>query len=315
VIVDISRRAPRRLQADLALALCSLIWGATFVVVKDSIAFSSVFVFNALRFSLAAIVIGLVYRRALRGITRSVALAGALMGFFLFAGYALQTTALRFTSASKTAFITGSGVVLVPVLLTIFWGRRVNRWVWAGALAALAGLYYLTVPAAGIAELNVGDLYALCCAVMFALYIIFVGRFSPRHSVAALSFLQVAATAVFNIFFLPILAATRWEIPRLEWNATLLAGILITGLGATALCFSLQVWAQQYTTPTHTAILISLEPVFAALTSVIVVHEHLGFRLLLGGALIFVGILLAELKGHAQSAADSPGPVTDSPDV
>ncbi|HEV2299305.1 MAG TPA: DMT family transporter [Candidatus Acidoferrales bacterium] len=305
----------RRLQADLALGLCSLIWGATFVVVKDALAFSSVFVFNALRFSLAAIVIGLVYRRALGGITRSEAAAGALMGFFLFSGYALQTTALRFTSASKTAFITGSGVVLVPVLLTVFWGRRVNHWVWTGALAALAGLYYLTVPAAGIAELNVGDLYALCCAVAFALYIIFVGRFSSRHSVAALSFLQVAVTAVLNSFSLPILAATRWEIPRVEWNASLVAAILITGLGATALCFSLQVWAQQYATPTHTAILISLEPVFAALTSVIVAGEHLSWRVLAGATLVFVGIILAELMGPTQSAADSPGPVTESVDA
>ncbi|HEV2489996.1 MAG TPA: DMT family transporter [Candidatus Acidoferrales bacterium] len=304
----------RRLQADLALGLCSLIWGATFVVVQDALAYSSVFVFNALRFSLAAIVIGLVYWRALRGIARSEAIAGALMGFFLFAGYALQTTALRFTTASKTAFITGSGVVLVPVLLMIFWGRRVNRWVWAGALAALAGLYYLTVPAAGMAKLNVGDVYALCCAVMFALYIIFVGRFSPRHSVAALSFLQVAATAILNIFCLPILAATRWETPRVEWTASLASAILITGLGATALCFSLQVWAQQYATPTHTAILISLEPVFAAITSVIVAGEHLSWRVLTGAALVFMGIILAELKGPTHSAADSPGPVTGSVD-
>lgn len=304
----------RRIQADLALALCSLIWGATFVVVKDALAFSSVFVFNALRFSLAAIVIGIVYWRALRGITRKEALAGSLMGFFLFAGYALQTTGLRFTSASKTAFITGSGVVLVPVLLTIFWGRRVNSWVWAGALAALGGLYYLTVPAEGFTKLNAGDLFAMCCAVMFALYIIFVGRFSPHHSVAALSFLQVAATAALNIVSLPIFAATRWETPRIEWNASLVAAILITGLGATALCFSLQVWAQQYATPTHTAILISLEPVFAALTSVIVAGEHLSARVLTGAALVFIGIILAELKGPSQSAADSPGPVTESID-
>ena len=305
----------RRLQADLALALCSLIWGATFVVVQGALAFSSVFVFNALRFSLAAVAIGTIYWRSLKGITRAEAMAGTLMGFFLFSGYALQTTGLRFTSASKTAFITGSGVVLVPVLLTIFWGRRVNRWVWAGALAALAGLYYLTVPIEGLTKLNIGDLFAMACAVMFALYIIFVGRFSPRHSITALSFLQVAATAAFNLLSLPILASTGWEIPRLEWSANLIAAILITGLGATALCFSLQVWAQQYATPTHTAILISLEPVFAALTSVLVAGEHLSRRVLAGAALVLVGIILAELKGPTHSAADSPGPVTASLDA
>jgi drug/metabolite transporter (DMT)-like permease len=302
----------RGLQADLALALCSFIWGATFVVVQGALAFSSVFVFNALRFSLAAIVLGLVYWRTLRGITRAEAVAGSLMGFFLFSGYALQTTALRFTSASKTAFITGSGVVLVPVLLAIFWRRRVNRWVWAGALAALMGLYYLTVPKAGFSGLNGGDLLAMCCAVMFALYIIFVGQFSPRHSIQALSFLQVAATAVLNVAFVPMVAAVHLESPRIEWNGSVIAAILITALGATALCFSLQVWAQQYATPAHTAILISLEPVFAALTSVIVVHERLSGRVLSGAALVLVGILLSELKGPTQSATDSPGPVSKS---
>lgn len=303
----------RRVQAELALALCSLIWGATFVVVKDALAFSSVFVFNALRFTLAAIVLGLVYWRTLRGVTRAEAGAGALIGIFMFSGYALQTTALRFTSPSKAAFITGSGVVLVPVLLAIFWRRHVSRWVWAGAVAALGGLYFLTVPKTGIAGLNAGDVFALGCAVMFAFHIIFVGHFSRRYSAAALSFLQIAAAAALTMIFLPLLAAAHWEAPRIEWNASLISGVLITALGATALCFSLQVWAQQYATPAHTAILISLEPVFAALTSVILGSEHISWRVLNGAALVFVGIVLAELKGPAQSAADSPGPVTESP--
>lgn len=200
---------------------------------------------------------------------------------------------------------------MVPVLLAVFWKRRVNRWVWAGAIVALIGLYYLTVPRAGFSRLNVGDLLVLVCALMFALYIIVVGRYSVRHSVPALSVLQVIMTALLTLACLPFLAVTRWEAPRLLWSSTLIWAILITAVGATALCFSMQVWAQQYTTPTHTAILLSLEPVFAALTSIIVAHEHLGVRELSGAALVFIGILLAELKGPAQSPADSPGPVSE----
>jgi drug/metabolite transporter (DMT)-like permease len=302
----------RRIQADLALALCALIWGATFVVVKDALAAASVFVFNALRFSLAAAVMAAVYWRALRKMDRATFLAGALIGCFMFGGYTFQTLGLKFTTPSKAAFITGASVVMVPVLLAIFWKRRVNRWVWAGALAALFGLYYLTVPRSGFAALNIGDLLALGCALMFALHIILVGRYSPRHSVASLSFLQVAATAVFTSLCLPVLAVTQWEPPRLHWSPNLISALLITAVGATALCFSLQVWAQQYTTPTHTAILISLEPVFAALTSVFIAHEILSRRVLAGAGLVFIGILLAELKGPAQAAADSPGPVSET---
>ncbi len=302
----------RRIQADLALALCALIWGATFVVVKDALASASVFVFNALRFSLAAAVMAAVYWRALRKMDRATFFAGALIGCFMFGGYTFQTLGLKFTSPSKAAFITGASVVMVPVLLAIFWSRHVNRWVWAGALAALMGLYYLTVPRSGLGGLNVGDLLVLGCAVMFALHIIMVGRYSPRYSVAALSFLQVAMTAVLTCLCLPILRTTQWEPLRLHWTPSLISAVLITAVGATALCFSLQVWAQQYTTPTHTAILISLEPVFAALTSVFIAHEIISRRVLTGAALVFIGILLAELKGPAQSAADSPGPVSET---
>lgn len=302
----------RRLQADLALALCSVIWGATFVVVKDALAFTSVFVFNALRFCLAAAVMGIVYWRALRKLDRATVRAGALIGCFLFGGYALQTMGLKLTTPPKAAFITGASVAMVPVLLALFWGRRVNRWIWAGAVAALAGLYYLTVPGSGAGGLNGGDFLVLGGALMFALHIIFVGRYSPRHSMAGLSFLQVAMTAALTAACVPLLGAARWEAPRVEWATGVIAAIFITGVGATALCFSMQVWAQQYTTPTHTAILLSLEPVFAALTSVIVAHERLGWRVLLGAALVLAGILLAELKGPAQSAADSPGPVSET---
>jgi drug/metabolite transporter (DMT)-like permease len=302
----------RRLQADLALALCALIWGATFVVVKDALAFASVFSFNAMRFTLAAIVMGIVYLRAVRNSDGTTVFAGTLIGFFMFGGYAFQTLGLKFTTPSKAAFITGASVVMVPVLLAVFWRRRVSTWAWTGAVAALFGLYFLTVPHAGFSALNIGDLLAVGCAVMFAFHIILVARYSPRHSVAALSFLQVATTAVLTALCLPLLAATRWEPPFVRLSPLLVAALLITAVGATALCFSLQVWAQQYTSPTHTAILFSLEPVFAALTSLIVVHERLGARVLAGAVLVFIGILLAELKGPAQAGADSPGPVSQN---
>lgn len=304
----------QRLKADVALTLCTLLWGVTFVVVKTALESASVFAFMAVRFVLAAGLMAVIYRAALRRLTRGEIWAGAQIGFFMFTGYAFQTLGLLRTTPSKAAFVTGSGVVLVPVLMALFWGRRINRWVWGGALAALVGLYYLTVPPAGFTELNVGDLLVFVCAVMFALHIIFVGRYSPHHSVGVLSFLQVATTAALTLAALPVLAVTGWEPPRLDWNAELLMAVLITAVLATAVAFSVQVWAQQYTTPTHTAILFSLEPVFAAITSYIVVRERLGGRALFGAGLILVGILLAELKGPTQAAPESPGPVAESPE-
>ncbi len=304
----------QRLKADLALVTCTVLWGVTFVMVKNALADASVFAFMALRFSLATVLMGAIFWTAVRQLTLAEVWAGAQIGFFMFTGYAFQNGGLLRTTPSKAGFITGFSVVVVPVLLALFWGRRINRWVWAGAFAALVGLYYLTVPQAGLTGLNLGDALVFLCAVLFALHIIFVGRYSSHHSVGALSFLQVATTAALTLLALPLFAATGWETPRLHWNAALVAAILITAVLATAVCFSVQVWAQQHTTPTHTALIFSLEPVFAAITSYILLHERLGRRAGFGAALILLGILVAELKGPTQAAPESPGPVEESPE-
>src|ERR1700689_3339100 len=291
----------KRVRADLALGFCALIWGATFVAVKDALADVSVLVYLAVRFALAAVVMAIFFRRSLRGISRKAVWAGAQIGFCMFTAYVFQTSGLKHTTPSKAAFITGSSVVIVPLLLATFARRHIGRWTWAGSVAAVAGLYFLSVPREGISGLNRGDPIVFGCAVMFALHFIFIGRHVKRHSVAALSFLQVATTACLSCVMLAVVTATGWEQPRLDWTPYLVFAILLTAIGATVICFSLQTWAQQYASPAHTAILVSLEPVFAALTSLVFAHEHLGGRARLGAGLILAGILLSEWKGSVES--------------
>ena len=191
----------------------------------------------------------------------------------------------------------------VPLLLALFAHRKINLWIWAGALSALLGLYFLTVPPEGLGGLNRGDPVVFGCAVMFAVHMIFISRYIEHHSVGALAVVQVATTAILATVALPFLAITGWETPRIVWTGNLIFAVLVTAIGSTAIGFSFQTWAQQYASPSHTAILISLEPVFAAITSWLLAREHLGGRVLLGAALIFAGILLAELKGHAPPIA------------
>jgi drug/metabolite transporter (DMT)-like permease len=299
----------KRLRADLGLLLCACIWGATFVVVKDALADVSVAVYIAVRFALSAAVMGILFWRSLRGLDRKAISAGAQIGFFLLGGYAFQTTGLKFTSPPKAAFITGSSVVLVPVLLAVFGRRRINPWIWAGAVAAFAGLYCLTVPPEGLAGLNIGDPIVFAAAIMFALHIILISRHVGEHSSGALSFLQVATTAVLAAAALPLLAITRVEQPRWVWSGNLVAAVLITALGSTVIGFSLQTWAQKYTSASHTAIFISLEPVFAVLTSWLFAREHIDQRTIVGGALILAGILIAELKAPSPTVPESPEPI------
>lgn len=286
----------KRARADLALVFCSLIWGSTFVIVKDALADASVVVYIAIRFALSAAILALVFGGNLRRLDARAVWAGAQIGFFMLGGYVFQTAGLQLTSPSKAAFITGCAVVLVPVLLAFF-GRKTNGWVWGGAATALAGLYLLTVPPEGFGGLNRGDVLVFICSIMFALQIIFIGRYVERYPVGALTFLQVATTAVLSSLLLPLFAVTRVEPPRLAWTGTFVVALLITSIGSTVIGFSFQVWAQKHTSSSHAAILLSLEPVFAALTAWLFAHEHMSARNLAGGFLILLGILLAELKG------------------
>ena len=299
----------KRLRADFALGLCTLIWGATFVLVKDALADISVVVYLAVRFALSAALMAIIFWRSVRRLNMKTVRAGAQIGLCMFAGYMFQTAGLKYTTPAKAAFITGMCVVIVPLLLAAFGRRRITAWIWAGAAAALAGLYFLTVPPSGLGGLNRGDPIVFGCAVMFALHIIFIGRYVGDHSVGALAFLQVATTAVLSTLVLPLAMFAGWEKPRVVWNTTVIVAVLVTSIGSTVIGFSLQTWAQQHTSPSHTAILVSLEPVFAAITSWLLATEHFGARTLAGAALILAGILLAELKGPAPTVAESPEPV------
>jgi drug/metabolite transporter (DMT)-like permease len=295
----------KRVLADLALVCATLIWGATFVLVKDALRDISVFAYIAVRFLLAAVLMAAIFWRSLRRMNWATFWSGVQIGIFMFGGYAFQTTGLKFTTPAKAAFITGLSVILVPIFLGLFGQRRINAWVWAGVVSSLVGLYFLTVPPEGLGGLNRGDPIVFGCAIMFALHIIFIGRYVGDHSVGALATLQVSTTAVLATLLLPILAATGWEHPHIVWSGTVISAVLITSIGSTVIGFSFQTWAQQHTSPSHTAILISLEPVFAALTSWLLASEHFGPRTLVGASLILMGILLAELKGAAPVAPES----------
>jgi drug/metabolite transporter (DMT)-like permease len=302
-----------RLKADLSLALCTALWGATFVVVQDALRDSSVLVFLVVRFGLAAILMGAIFRDDLRRSTRMELGAGALIGIVLFLGYLVQTNGLRFTTPAKAGFINGTAVVLVPVFLVVLLHKKVNPRVWVGVLAAFVGLYLLTVPAnaAGIFALNRGDVLIFLAAVMWAVHILLIARFTKQHSVGALSTVQVAVTALFAAVCIPIFSRAGWEAVHLEWTGGFIWRLLVTAVGCTAVGFSVQVWAQRHTTPTHVAILLTLEPVFAWLTSYLALGERLDARGWTGAVLILAGILLAELMG-AQAAPESPGPVDEA---
>jgi drug/metabolite transporter (DMT)-like permease len=294
-----------RFKAHCALLICALLWGATFVIVKDTLVDISVFAYLAARFTLGAMPMAWVYRAHLRNLSRSDIRAGVAVGLCMAGGYAFQTAGIARTTPSKAAFITGFSVVLIPVLLAIVWRRKINAWAWGGALASFAGLYFLTVPRQGISDLNNGDLLVMGCAVLYALQIIFIERYSATHSLGGLSFLQVAMTAALSLLAVPLMDLTGLETFHVRFTSQMILGVLVTAFFTTSLAYPLLVWAQRHTTATNTALILASEPVFAAITSFLMLHERLGSRALAGAGLILVGIVVAELMGHTPSAVNS----------
>jgi drug/metabolite transporter (DMT)-like permease len=289
----------RTLKAHILLVLITLIWGATFVVIKNALADITPLFFNAIRMLLASVCLLLIFWKEVRQLRKPAFLAALVAGLFLWAGYELQTTGLKLTTPSKSGFLTGISVVLVPIFLALFWKRKVNRWTAVGVAVAFLGLILMTVPAGESAwaewsSVNAGDLLTLACAVAFAFHIIFLGRATGKHPFAQIAFLQTAVATVLMFATVPAL-----ENVQVTWSPAVVWGILITGILGTAVAFSVQAWAQQFTPATHTALIFTLEPVFAWLTSYIVLHERLGARAGLGAGLILAGVLVSELLGTA----------------
>lgn len=286
-------RASLRLRADCALVLVALVWGSTFIIVKEALEQVSTLLFLGLRFAIAAAALALIFRgkgsRA-HGKRSTELRAGLVMGCFLFCGYFLQTAGLRSTTAAKAGFITGFYIPLVPVIGAIVNRRLPHLAEAAGVVMATIGMTLLTL-SPGSLSAGKGELLMLGCSVAFAIHILLLGHYSKRVSYERLSVYQIATAASLS-------GLTFWwaEVPRWHLTSGVVVALLLTSLLATAFAFAVQTWAQQFTTPTRTALIFSLEPVFAWLASFLLAGEILNARSALGAALILAGILMVEIK-------------------
>jgi drug/metabolite transporter (DMT)-like permease len=299
------------LLAHILLIGVVLIWGCTFPLVKAALRDISPLLFNLLRMTLAAIVmLTILLTRDRTKPTRAELRLCATAGLFLALGYSFQTTGLAHTTPSKSAFLTGLVVVFVPILSLLPriappTAPKPNAIVFLGAILAFIGLILLTsTPGTGAAILSgmhLGEWLTLACAVAFAAHLLTLAHAAPQLSARRLGTLQVAFAALFMLITLPL-----GGHPSLQLTPISVIALAITALLATAAAFTIQSWAQQILPPTHTALILTLEPVFAALTSLLFFHERFGPRELLGAALILAGILLAELRSSAPVPANAP---------
>jgi drug/metabolite transporter (DMT)-like permease len=269
-----------------ALVLVTAIWGFTFVQMKDALELYPLFAFLAVRFLIAVVALAIPVGPRLRSLGRRGTLTGAALGALLAAGYGLQTAGLERTTVSAAGFVTGTYVVLTPLVALVLFRMRAGAAVWTGVALAVGGLAMLTGVSAGS---SVGDLLVLGGAALYALQIVLMERYAPRYDPLALTTAEMAAA--FVGFAAIAVASGQVRVPQ---GATVWGALIVTGVFASAFAYLVQAWAQQRTSANRTALVFALEPVFAGIFGFALAGDRLGALGWAGCAVIMCGIAVAE---------------------
>jgi drug/metabolite transporter (DMT)-like permease len=291
--------------ADMVLLFVVLVWGATFVMVRNAISFLDPFTFNSIRFFAAFIILLIsylaLYRKRPAVWTKSLFFSGSKIGIWLFLGYAFQTYGLLYTTPSKAGFLTGLSVIMVPVFSLLLLKQRLSRKTVIGAVSAAAGLYFMT--ASGQSSFNAGDFLVFLCAVSFAMQIIATAKFARLHPALPLTIIQVLTTAFLSALSSLVFRGSSHALnPSIFLKTEVWTALMVCAILATAFAFFAQTYFQAYTSPTRVALIFAMEPVFAAATSLIVTGEKLTVISLLGCILILLGMVVAELPAKTPAS-------------
>lgn len=292
-------RLNKRWQSDISMLVVSLIWGTTFVVVKDALNDIGPFWFIGLRFIIAFFTLAIVTRLGFRSIGSATWYSGAVLGLFLFIGYASQTIGLKYTTATNAGFITGVSVVLVPIIYSILTRHWPAFSTIVTVATAITGLFLLSFQYS-YTRLASGDLLIMICALGFSLHIVYVDRYSHKHNPVAITAVQILLVGILSIII--GMALEPWPVV-FTYRAG--AAIVVTSIFATALAFLVQNFMQKYSTPTRFAIVLTTEPIFTALTAYIWAGETLSRQGLAGGGIIILSMIISILTRKEKNLVEA----------
>lgn len=292
----------RTVIAVAALIAVAAVYGATFLVVKNAVAKLPVFDFLTWRFAIASGLLFLTRPRTVRRLDLRGTRYAVLLGLVLGGAYAAQAIGLEHTPAAVSGFITGLFVVFTPVLSWLLLRRRLAPVAWVAVLLAGGGLALITL---GGFAVGVGQLITLVCAVLFALHITWLGEWSPGRNAWGLTVVQLGTVGL--VCVIVGLLTHRLVVPSTgaEWLSILLTAVL-----ASAVAYTVQTWAQTRVSATQTAVILTMEPVFAAAFAVVLGHEPLSLAAVAGGGLVVGAMLLTQLRPAPPTRAARPAPPT-----
>ena len=281
--------------AVVALLGVTIAWGASFVVMKPAMELIDIYDFLAIRFTIAAILMIVARPKTVLAFRGDTLKDGVLLGFILAIAYVTQTIGLTVSTAAITGFITGLYVVLTPLLIWLFFKKKPQSSVSLAVVLATVGLGFITIKNASF---DLGQLWILAGAIAFAVHILGLSRWSQDKDVYALTVIQLAAVAIF-CWFGAVPNGVNFTTDSTVWFA-----IVFTAVLATALAFFVQTWAQSIMDASRVAIILTMEVVFAALTSVLVGQEVLSPQVIFGGTLMLVAMLVVEWPRKGKTDKD-----------
>ncbi len=276
--------------ADLLLLSVTIFWGSTFIVVKESISMMPTFAFLSIRFWIASILLIVMFSYKLKHLNIDLIIDGIILGIVLFLAYAFQTVALEYEKASVVGFLTGLNVIFTPILSAIMIKKVPSVFSQVGALLAFVGVGMMSFK--GGLNLSKGDLLAIICAVFVAIQIVLTDKYSRKHDTYLLTVIEITMIAILSTIV--NIVKEPYLFPQ-KWNMYLVGSFLITAVFATVYAFIIQNTAQKYTTPTKTAIIFVMEPVFAAVFGYLLGGEVLSLRAYIGAVVMFAGLFIAEV--------------------
>ena len=275
--------------ADGMLLTTAIVWGSGFVITAVALEYLTAYQVMAGRFILASIILTVIFGYKLKKATKSVVWKGIILGTILYIAFGLQTVGLQYTTPSKNAFLTAVNVIVVPLIAYAVYKRRIDGYEIIGSIIALVGIGCLSLQ--GSLTMNFGDALSLACAVAFAFDIFCTNLFVQKEDAIALTIIQFLTASVLGI----LVVVSQGDIPT-TFEKEAIYSIIYLGIFSTTIAYLCQNVANQYTTATKAAIILSTESFFGMVLSVIFLHEVLTSRMIIGAVLILLAILIAEVK-------------------
>ena len=293
----------KKYTGEIALLFNTLIWGGTFALIKNAFNDISPLLFLGLRFSIAALIFLPFVYASLKKTNKQTLIAGSVLGFFYFTGFASQTLGLNLTTATKSGFITGTFVVFIPILQLIIEKRKPKWFNILSVFLVLVGLIMLSSKGENAidfmkqlgSDFNLGDLLTLLCAILFAFQVVYVDVFTKKYEYLPMVFVQLLITGIGGFILSFIFSISTLETVKFTFNTTVVTAVLYTAIFASIIATVIQLKFQKFVSPTKAGIIFSIEPIFAAVFAYFLLSEKISNFGLIGCVLIFIGLIVSEI--------------------